>query len=602
MKKFRKMVSLVLTVMLLLALAACGRENTEKSVTPTPTVKAEEPSATPTQAADPTGEPTTTVAPEPTGTVTPTPEPVAKNGEIVILFTSDIHCGIDQGFGFAGLAQIRDTLEAQGYTTILVDDGDAIQGESVGTISKGETIVNLMNEIGYDVAIPGNHEFDYGMERFLELAKTKANYKYISCNFNKQGELVFDPYVIIEACGKKIAFVGVTTPKTVNTSTPAYFQNENGEYIYGFFPGQNGEELYSHVQKAVDDARAEGADYVYVMGHLGNEAESIPYTYMDVIANTTGIDVFLDGHSHDTDQIVMKNKNGESVTRSAVGTKFSCIGYSRITADGIEETGVWRWPNKTSAVELLNIENPIAELVKKSQEDLADVLTKVVATSSVELTIYDPEAKDENENPIRMVRRAETNIGDFCADALRDASGADVAVINGGGIRKSISKGDITYRDIINVFPFGNQLCVLDVTGQQILDALEWSVREMPGEHGGFLQVSGMSFEIDVTIPSPCKADDNNMCIGFGGARRIRNVKIGDEPLDSAKHYTLAGINYTLLDHGDGYTAFDGAELLQDRVKIDNQLLIDYIIDTLGGVIGETYADPRGEGRIKVIE
>ena len=153
--------------------------------------------------------------------------------DIVILVTSDVHCGIDQGFGYAGLEQIRETMEADGDLTLLVDDGDSIQGEVIGTITDGEAIIDMMNEMHYDVAIPGNHEFDYGMDQFLHLTD-EADFPYISCNFNKEGELVFDPYVIKEIGGKKIGFVGVTTPRTIVSSTPASFQDDDGNYIYGF--------------------------------------------------------------------------------------------------------------------------------------------------------------------------------------------------------------------------------------------------------------------------------------------------------------------------------------------------------------------------------
>ena len=204
-------------------------------------------------------------------------EKAEKNGDIYILFTSDVHCGIDKGFGYAGLQQVRDTLEAQGYETILVDDGDAIQGEPIGTLSEGEAIIDLMNDLKYDVAIPGNHEYDYGMPRFLELVE-KAEFLYISCNFTYLDELVFEPYIIKEAAGKKIGFVGVTTPLTITASTPVYFQDENGEYVYGFMSDDTGERVYQAVQSAVDAARAEGADYVYVIGHMGNGAEFKPWT------------------------------------------------------------------------------------------------------------------------------------------------------------------------------------------------------------------------------------------------------------------------------------------------------------------------------------
>ena len=529
-------------------------------------------------------------------------ERAEKNGDIYILFTSDVHCGIDKGFGYAGLQQVRDTLEAQGYETILVDDGDAIQGEPIGTLSEGEAIIELMNDLKYDVAIPGNHEFDYGMPRFLELVE-KADFPYISCNFTYLDELVFEPYLIKEAAGKKIGFVGVTTPLTITASTPVYFQDENGEYVYSFMSDETGERVYQAVQSAVDAARAEGADYVYVIGHMGNGAEFKPWTYADVISHTDGIDVFLDGHSHDTDQVIMKNKDGEDVPRSAVGTKMACIGYSHISAEGdIVETGIWSWPNKTSAPELLDIHNEIRDRVDEAQQELAEELDKVVASTAVTLTINDPEAVDSSGNPVRMIRRAETNLGDLCADAARDQSGADIAFVNGGSIRVSIEKGDITFGNILAVHPFGSMLCVLEVTGQQILDALEWSCRSVPDENGGFNQVSGLTFEINSAIDSPCKADKDGMCTGIEGERRVQNVMVGGEALDPEKTYTLAGYDYQLRQQGDGYTAYDGAPVLQDNVKLDNQVLIDYIVDTLGGNVGGEYADPYGEGRITVLE
>lgn len=523
-----------------------------------------------------------------------------KNGDVYILYTSDVHCGIDQGFGYAGLAQVRDSLEAQGFTTILVDNGDSIQGEPVGTLSRGEEIINLMNALKYDVAIPGNHEFDYGMDRFLELTKM-AEFPYISCNFNREGELVFEPYVIKEAAGMKIAFVGVTTPLTLVSSTPKYFRNEKGELIYGFMQDETGEALYEAVQKAVDAARADGADYVYIMGHMGLEAEFAPWTYADVIAHTNGIDVFLDGHSHDSEQVVMKNKDGEDVVRTACGTKLASIGYSHISAEeGIVDTNIWSWPNGESVPSLLSIQNPVGEVVNDALVRLDDEMGRIVAKSSVDLLVTDPVQKDASGSPIRMIRRAETNLGDLVADAVRAQTGADVAVMNGGGVRDEIRKGDVTYGDIIKVHPFGNEICMIKVTGQQILDALEWGARAVPGESGAFLHVSGMKYEIDVSVDSGCKEDENGMLSRIEGERRVKNVYVGEEALDPEKTYTVGGTDYTLLKNGDGTTAFDGSEVLLQSFKLDNQMLIDYITETLGGEVGEEYADPYGQGRITI--
>ncbi len=522
--------------------------------------------------------------------------------DVVVLYTSDVHCGVDQGFGYVGLQQVREQLEAAGNYTLLVDDGDNIQGEPLGTMTTGQVSIELMNAMKYDVAIPGNHEFDYGMDRFLELTQM-AEFPYISCNFNKEGELVFDPYVIKEFDGVQIAFVGVTTPKTLTSSTPKYFMDEEGNFIYGFLQDETGEAVYNAVQTAVDNARAEGADYVFVMGHLGNEAECEPWTYADVIRNTSGIDVFLDGHSHDTDQIVMQDKDGNDVIRSACGTKLQGIGYARISAaDGSIEAGVYSWNNDVSVPELLGVTNSMSEAVEKGIGELDEKLQEVVAKSAVDLVIYDPTATDADGNPIRIVRRTETNLGDLCADAYLDQSGADIAFVNGGGIRVDIPAGDITLEKILTVHPFGNAMCVIEATGQQILDALEWGAREVPGENGGFLQVAGLTYEIHTYLDSSCTQDENSMFTGVDGEYRVKNVMVGGEPLDLEKTYTLASHNYMLKNHGDGYTMFDGCNILQDEVKLDNQVLKDYITGTLEGVIGEEYSDPYGQGRIVAVE
>ena len=524
----------------------------------------------------------------------------ALTKDLVILFTSDAHCGIDNGFGYAGVAAIRDSLAASNHV-VLVDNGDAIQGEPVGTMTKGEAIVELMNAVGYEVAIPGNHEFDYGMDNFLGLVE-KANYPYISANFTHNGELVFQPYVIKEYDGVKVAFVGVTTPKTFTSSTPTYFQDENGNYVYGFSEDETGEKLYAAVQSAVDAARAEGATYVVAMGHLGNEDTCAPWRYDNVITNTNGIDVFLDGHSHDTDQVKVTNKDGVEVPRSGCGTKLEGVGYARISAkDGSVTTGLYTWDNDVSAPALLGIENDVSKAVAAATETLNAKLSEVVAKTAVDLTIYDPVAVDENGKPIRIIRNAETNLGDLCADAYRDQSGAEIAFVNGGGIRVSIAAGDITLNDILKVHPFGNAMCVVEATGQEILDALEWASRNVPGENGGFLQVSGLTYEIHTYIESSCTSDDKGGFTGVTGEYRVKNVKVGGEDLDLERTYTLASHNYMLKSGGDGINMFTDNVVLQDEVKLDNQVLIDYIVDTLGGVVGEQYAEPYGEGRIVAV-
>lgn len=622
-RMIRRMICLILAATMLLAVA-CGRRQSPPGTPPSETVSSSEPSLSPESAtssakglsdagegetADARVSGTSTApgkgsaSPEASGTSeTPASSGTAeKNGEIMVLFTSDVHCGLDSGFGYEGLEQIRESLEARGYTTILVDDGDAIQGGVTGTLTRGEAVIRVMNAMKYDAAIPGNHDFDYGVERLMELTEI-ADFPYICCNFRKEGKRVFPDHLIKEACGVKIGFVGVTTPETLNTCVPKYFRNDNGEQIYDFNEDQTGEGVYSAVQAAVDSARAEGADVVYLMAHLGNESVCRPWTYADVISNTTGIDAVFDGHSHDTGQVTMKNKDGADVKRVAVGYKLNCIGYSHVTADkAVTETNAWSWPNEDGAPELLNIENRVSRELETIMSEVDEKKNEVIAKTQVELTINDPVEKDQAGQPVRMVRRAETNLGDLCADAFRDQLGTDIGIANGGSVRQSILKGDITYGEILDVSPFMNTSCVIEATGQQILDALEWGARSVPDENGSFLQVSGMSYEIDVSVPNCCLADVRGMNTGFEGERRVKNVMVGGDPIDPKKKYTVGSINFILLENGDGMTAFDGAKLLEDNGKVDNQILIDYITGTLGGVVGGEYSDPYGAGRIRIV-
>lgn len=564
----RKLLAVLLSVLMLIGiLAGCGAAKAPEATAPA------------------------SAAPEPTAE----PAPAVPEGlkDIVILYTNDAHCAVTEGTGYAGLANIKNALIAAGKTVLLVDNGDAVQGAAIGTLSKGEYLIDMMNKLGYDVATPGNHEFDYTMEQFFVL-RDKADFPYISANFvDKDGKPVLDPYVVKEVNGVKIGFVGASTPKTITTSTPTYFQDGNGNYIYGFLNDATGEGVYTAIQQAVDAARADGAEYVILMAHLGIEMDCQPWTSSDVINNTTGIDAVLDGHSHSViESELVKNKDGRDVVLTSTGAKLANIGCLTFEEGKV----VTRLINDN-----MTDGQSMSAFIDEINSQFEELLNEVVASTDVDLTIFDPTEVDSEGKPVRIVRRMETNLGDLCADAYRALSGADVAFVNGGGVRASIPAGDITYGQIIQVHPYGNEMCVIEVTGQQILDALELGASGLPGESGGFLQVSGMTYEINMNVESTVTRDDNKMFTGVAGDRRVQNVTIGGEPLDPEATYTLASHNYMLKSAGDGYSMFEGCNLLQDSVMIDNQVLINYIRDNLGGVVGEPYANPYGEGRITII-
>lgn len=523
-----------------------------------------------------------------------------QEGGIVVLYTNDIHCAVNedeenQVLGYARIAGLKKQLETEGNDVILADMGDAIQGDVIGTLSEGEYIIDIMDQVGYDLAVPGNHEFDYGMDQFLSLAE-EASFSYLSCNFKDltSGEPVFEPYEMIEAGGKTIAFIGICTPKTITSSTPKYFQNEDGEFIYGFEQDEDGTALYECVQEAADSARDEGADYVIALSHLGIDASCTPWTSSEVIENTSGIDVFLDGHSHSViEGETVKNKDGENVLLTSTGTKLSSVGELTIAEDGTFSSalisgGMEADPETEAYINDINTE-------------FEGILNEVVAETDVALVVNDPATADQEE-PVRLVRTSETNLGDLCADAYRAVTGADIGFCNGGGIRADIAAGDITYSDIISVQPFGNEICMVEATGQQILDALEMGVMDLPAESGGFQQVSGISFEIHTYLDSSVQLDADGMFQSVDGEYRVKNVKVNGEDLDPEKTYTVASHNYMLKNGGDGFNMFQNCNMPLEDIMLDNQALIQYITEDLRGTVGEQYADPYGEDRIVIVE
>jgi 2',3'-cyclic-nucleotide 2'-phosphodiesterase (5'-nucleotidase family) len=515
-------------------------------------------------------------------------EATEEHPTVVVLYTNDAHCGIEENMGYAGVMAYKSAFEATGAQTVLVDAGDAMQGGPVGTLSEGAYIIDIMNEMGYAAMAVGNHEFDYGVDRFFELSEM-ADFPFLSCNFvNAGGTPAVDAYTVVEAGGWKIAFVGVTTPETYTSSAPKYFQDESGNYIYGFMEANAGADLWARVQETVDEARADGADFVIALTHLGINAASQPFTSNDLIANTTGVDCVLDGHSHSVlAQELVKNAAGEDVILTSTGTKLQNLGALTISPEGELSSALH--------AETIFQDADMAAFIGEIKAEYEETLATVIGTCAFDLCISDP------ATGARLVRTGETNLGDLCADAYRIVSGADVALINGGGVRADIPAGDFTYEDALSVHPFGNAMCVVEVTGQQILDALEMGARAYPEENGGFWQVSGLTYAIDATIPSSVVLDEEGLFVKVDGAYRVKDVAVGDSPLDLSATYTLAGNNYHIKSFGDGMAMFEGAKMVLDETMLDNQVLISYIRDTLGGAIPADYEDPYGQGRIAIV-
>lgn len=516
--------------------------------------------------------------------------------DIAVIYTNDIHTYIKNrdpndakkagNLSYSALSALKEDIAAQGKEVILADAGDHIQGTAYGDMDKGATIIQMMNETGYDIATLGNHEFDYGIARILELIN-KAEFSYISCNFYKtdDGELVLPAYKIIEKGGVRIAFIGISTPESITKSTPTFFMDKNGNLLYDFYSGEDGSELYNAVQKAIDEAKPQ-ADYVIALGHLGVDLSSVPYTSREVIQHTHGLDAFIDGHSHTLiEHEYVPNSRGEDVLLTQTGAYFKGIGVMTIAKDG------------TISTEILHEYGRQNEFITETEQGwiktIDEKLGEKIAVLDTKMFVMDP------KNPAqRIVRCQETNLGDLTADSYyyffneKLKLNCDIAFSNGGGIRNGINPGDVSYFSAKTVHPFGNQLCVVEATGQQILDALEKGAmfagvydetKHIPAESGGFLHVAGMKYEIDSTVESTVQMDGNGIWLGGPtGKYKVQNVQVYNrettqyEPLDMEKKYRLAGANYTLKNLGDGMAMFKGINPILDFVGEDYIILAEY--------------------------
>ena len=547
--------------------------------------------------------------------------------DVTILYTNDVHTYIDNKSPkptYAAIAALKKSIEDTGRDVLLVDAGDHIQGTAYGSMDDGATIIELMNEAGYDLATPGNHEFDYGMARAKAVIQ-EADFPYVSCNWVdlRTGFNVLPSVKFFFVGGRKIAFVGVTTPETFTKSTPAYFMNDaQTKYIYDILGGEDGQKLYDAVQKAIDKAEFWGADTIIGLGHLGVDPSSSPWTSEEVIAHTHGFTAFIDGHSH----TVMANKqvtdaSGKAVTLTQTGSYFKNIGKMTVGADG------------TITTELINtyegLDAAVAATASNWISAVDDMLGEEIAVGDQKFYINDPATGK------RRIRSGETNLGDFVADGIYtyfneiEELHCDVAIMNGGGIRTDVEAGPWSFKTCKTVSPFGNVACLMSVTGQQIQDALEFGARFAGAEgkeNGGFLQVAGARYTIHPMIPNTVQTDDKNVWTGSAATPRVSNVEIYDKttgtykPLDPNATYALAGMNYTLRNLGDGFAMFDGATLIKDYVSEDYLVMSSYAA-MFGGVDANglphlasanspladypgyliNYEDPYGAGRIQMI-
>ena len=547
--------------------------------------------------------------------------------DVTILYTNDVHTYIDNKSPkptYAAIAALKKSIEDTGRDVLLVDAGDHIQGTAYGSMDDGATIIELMNEAGYDLATPGNHEFDYGMARAKAVIR-EADFPYVSCNWVdlRTGFNVLPSVKFFFVGGRKIAFVGVTTPETFTKSTPAYFMNDaQTKYIYDILGGEDGQKLYDAVQKAIDKAEFWGADTIIGLGHLGVDPSSSPWTSEEVIAHTHGFTAFIDGHSH----TVMANKqvtdaSGKAVTLTQTGSYFKNIGKMTVGTDG------------TITTELIDtyegLDAAVAATASNWISAVDDMLGEEIAVGDTKFYINDPATGK------RRIRSGETNLGDFVADGIYtyfneiEELHCDVAIMNGGGIRTDVEAGPWSFKTCKTVSPFGNVACLMSVTGQQIQDALEFGARFAGAEgkeNGGFLQVAGARYTIHPMIPNTVQTNDKNVWTGSAATPRVSNVEIYDkttgtyQPLDPNATYALAGMNYTLRNLGDGFAMFDGATLIKDYVSEDYLVMSSYAA-MFGGVDANglphlasanspladypgyllNYEDPYGAGRIQMI-
>lgn len=499
---------------------------------------------------------------------------------IVILYENDVHCAVD---GYPVLVAVRKECQSATDYVSTVSCGDFASGGLIGAISKGEQIVRIMNHVGYDAVVLGNHEFDYGVPQMFNITDSLDAPVLCSNLKNVQTEeFPYQAYHIVSYGDVDIAYIGFTT---TTSGTVKSLSDEQGNPLYSLMR----EDFYTNAQYFIDEAREDGADYIIALAHLGDsQADGMHPSSTSLIANTTGLDAVIDGHDHHViEEQFVNDKEGNPVLLTSSGSNFQYVGKLTIDTNGGINSALVNTDGTTP-------DNETALFVNSVKEEAEGLGNFVIGHSEVDLMIYD-------ENGKRIVRKQETNIGDFCADAFRAFTGADIAMVNGGGIRTNIEKGEILFNDLYNVMPFGDMIATGTLTGEQLLDVLEYAVSYLPKEAGVFMQVSGLRFKINPDIPSPAVMDPETELFSHieDGERRVSDIEILDKEsgeyreVELSRRYTMATLDYLILELG-GSGIFKGVEPDPTYWGAEIEILRSYIENNLNGIIGSEYSEPQG--------
>ena len=517
-----------------------------------------------------------------------------RSDDIVIIHLNDVHCGFNDTIGYDGFVLYRKELEKKYKKVIAVDVGDHAQGGVLGAISEGEAVLDILNKIKFDVITLGNHEFDYGIEQLNKLNE-KMSTKYISLNacYRKNKTQLFEPSTMVEAGGKKIGFIGIVTPLTFSKTYLSTLRESDGTAIYNFL--SNKEELYTTIQGEIDKLRDKGADYVILLTHVGMNVEE--YTSNDILSNLNGVDAVLDGHTHKVYNTTSKDKENKDIHIAQTGTKLANIGQLIIKGDGTilseniaevpEPDGITDGKQVYRSKANRWVDKEMNEFINDIYKRYENELSTPIGSSDYDFIIRPEESSDSHTIYCRYM---ECSLGNLIADSFREVVNSDISFVNGGTIRANLLKGHITRKDIIDVMPFFNSVFVKEITGQAILDALEFGVSKLPNSFGGFLQVSGCTYYVDTSFNSTVETDSDGMFIKVGGRRRVSNVKINGKALNPTEKYNLSASEY-ILNGGDGFTMFANYPVVNESVFADSDALGYHIKNNLGGEIPSKYQE-----------